>query len=86
MARGRLTYLSVAEREFVHEQTARVLAEVGIGFNSPAAIELLAEAGADVDRELLRAKLPWELVERSLKTCPSQIRLAAAGRRHAALL
>jgi trimethylamine--corrinoid protein Co-methyltransferase len=86
MARGRLIYLSAAEREFVHEQTARVLAEVGIGYNSPAAIELLAEAGADVDRELLRARLPWELVERCLATCPRQIRLAAREPRHDVLL
>jgi len=39
MARGRLSYLSAAEREFIHEQTVRVLADVGIGYNSPAAIE-----------------------------------------------
>ena len=77
MARATLTYLSEADRQFIHEQTARVLAEVGIGYNTPAAIDLLAEAGAEVDRERLRAKLPWELVERCLETCPRQVRLAA---------
>ncbi len=82
MAAGRLTYLSAAEREFIREQTARVLAEVGVAYNSPAAIELLAEAGAEVDRELLRARLPWELVERCLAGCPRQIRLAARDPRH----
>ena len=30
-----------ARREFVHEQTVRVLEEVGIGYNTPAAIDLL---------------------------------------------
>ena len=78
--------ISARLSQFVHEQTARVLAEVGIGYNSPAAIELLAEAGADVDRELLRAKLPWELVERCLATCPRRIRLAARDPRHDVLL
>ena len=34
------------ERDFVHEQVVRVLEEVGIGYNTPAAIELLEEAGA----------------------------------------
>jgi trimethylamine--corrinoid protein Co-methyltransferase len=86
MAKGRLSYLSATEREFISEQTARVLADVGVGYNSPAAIELLAEAGADVDRELLRARLPWELVERCLTTCPRQIRLAARDPRHDVLL
>ena len=82
MARPSLQYLSEAERRFIHEQTARVLAEVGIGYNSPAAIDLLEEAGADVDRARLRAKLPWDLVERCLATCPRQIRLAARDPRH----
>lgn len=82
MTNTRLGYLSAEEREFIHEQTARVLAEVGIGYNSPAAIDLLEDAGAEVDRERLRAKLPWELVERCLATCPRQIRLAARDPRH----
>ena len=76
MARARMTYLSAAERQFVHEQTAYVLAEVGVGYNTPAAIDLLEEAGAAVDRARLSARLPWELVERCLKTCPRQVLLA----------
>jgi len=76
VARARMTYLSAAERQFVHEQTVRVLEEVGAGYNTPAAIDLLEEAGAEVDRARLSARLPWELVERCLKTCPRQVRLA----------
>jgi trimethylamine--corrinoid protein Co-methyltransferase len=76
MAKARMTYLSESERQFVHEQTASVLAEVGIGYNSPAAIDLLVAAGAVVARARLRARLPWELVERCLKTCPCQVLLA----------
>ena len=71
-----MTYLSETERQFVHEQTVRVLEEVGVGYNSPAAIDLLEEAGAPVDRARLHARLPRELIERCLKTCPSQVRLA----------
>ena len=76
MARARLSYLTDEDRRFVHEQVAFVLEEVGIGYNSPAAIDLLEEAGAEVDRERLRARLPWDLVQRCLDTCPSQVRLA----------
>ncbi len=86
MARASMQYLSAAEREFIHEQTARVLAEVGIGYNSVRAIELLQEAGAVVDHERLRATLPWELVERCLATCPRQVRLAARDPRHDCVL
>jgi trimethylamine--corrinoid protein Co-methyltransferase len=76
VARARMTYLSEAERQFVHEQTACVLEEVGVGYNTPAAIDLLEEAGAEVDRARLHARLPWDVVERCLKTCPRQVRLA----------
>jgi trimethylamine--corrinoid protein Co-methyltransferase len=76
VARARLTYLSAEDRDFIHEQAVRVLAEVGIGYNTPEAIDLLAEAGAEVDRAALTARLSWELVERCLKTCPSEVRLA----------
>ena len=55
---------------FVHEQTVRVLEEVGVGYNTPAALDLLEEAGAVVDRARLSARLPWDLVERCLATCP----------------
>jgi trimethylamine--corrinoid protein Co-methyltransferase len=82
VTRPRVSYLSREEQEFVHEQALRVLAEVGIGYNTPQAIDLLAEAGARVDREALTAKLPAELVQRCLATCPSQVRLAARDPRY----
>lgn len=79
MARPRLSYLSEEDRRFIHEQTVFVLEEVGVGYNTPAAIDLVEEAGAEVDREHLRAKLPWELIERCLATCPRQVLLAGRG-------
>jgi len=82
VARPRLTYLSAEDREFVHEQAVRVLGEIGIGYNTPEAIDLLAEAGAQVDRSALTARLPWELIERCLATCPREIRLAGRDPRH----
>ena len=82
MTRPRVSYLSREEQEFVHEQALRVLEEVGIGYNTPEAIDLLAEAGARVDRAALTAKLPAELVQRCLATCPPQVRLAARDPRH----
>ncbi len=86
MARARIEYLNAEDRDYVHEQTVRVLEEVGIGFNTPAAIDLLEEAGAPVDRARLTAKVPWELVERCLATAPDQVRLAARDPRHDVVL
>jgi trimethylamine--corrinoid protein Co-methyltransferase len=76
VARPRLKYLSDADKQFIHEQTLRVLAEVGVAYGTPTLTELLAEAGATVDAENLTARLPWELVERCLKTVPRDILLA----------
>ena len=82
MTRPHVSYLSREEQEFVHEQALRVLWEVGIGYNTPEAIELLGDAGARVDRDALTAKVPGELVERCLATCPSEVRLAGRDPRH----
>lgn len=82
MARARLTYLSSEDRAFIHEQALRVLEEVGVGYNTPEAIDLLAEAGARVDRTALSASVPGDLVEHCLATCPSEVRLAGRDPRH----
>ena len=82
VARARIQYLSDAEKQFVHEQTVRVLEEIGIAFNTPVAIDLLEAAGAPVDREKLTAKLPWDLVKHCLATVPQRILLAGRDPRH----
>jgi trimethylamine---corrinoid protein Co-methyltransferase len=82
VARARLQYLSETEKEYVHEQTVRVLEEVGVAYNTPQAIDLLAAAGAPVDRDALTAKVPWPLVEECLKKVPKDILLAARDPQH----
>ena len=69
-------YLTEAEKQFVHEQTVRLLEEVGVAYNTPTLTTLLKEAGATVDEARLRAKLPWDLVERCLRQVPRDILLA----------
>ncbi len=76
MARARLHYLSDADKQFIHEQTLRVLAEVGVAYNTPQLTDLLSEAGATVDAENLTARLPWELIERCLQAVPRTVLLA----------
>ena len=76
MAKAVIEYLSVDEVEFVHEQVLRVLEEVGVAYNSQPAIDLLAEAGAAVDRERLTARLDWDLIRRCLDTTPGVVPLA----------
>ena len=70
MAKARISYLSDDEKQFIHEKTLQVLAEVGIAYNTPKAIDLLEAAGAQVDREALTARLTWDVIEPALKTVP----------------
>jgi len=77
MARARVSFLSDAEIDDLHERTLDVLEHTGVAFNTPAAIDLLTEAGAPVDRDTLRARLPRELVESCLALAPRRVLLAA---------
>ena len=76
MARARLQYLSDADRQFIHEQTLRVLERGRRRLQHAHPDDLLIEAGATVDDEKLRAKLPWELIERCLRQVPRNVLLA----------
>ena len=77
MARARLNYLTDTDRQQIHDSTAEVLEKVGVRFHLPEAVELLAAAGAEVDRGDLSARIPWSLVEEALKTVPRRVLLAA---------
>ncbi len=76
MARPRFQYLSDSEKEFIHEQTVRLLEEVGVAYNTPMLTAPLKEAGAEVDEATLRVRLPWPLVEECLRQVPREVRLA----------
>ncbi len=76
MAEPRLTYLSESDVQSLHEQTLRILAEVGVAYNTPAAIDLLERAGAEVDRDRLVARLRWDLIEACLASAPREVLLA----------
>ena len=58
MAKARLQYLTDTDRQFIHEQTLRVLSEVGVAYNTPTLTNLLIDAGATVDPETLTAGCP----------------------------
>ncbi len=77
MAHARLRFLSDDDKQAIDEQTMRVLATTGVAYNSPAAIDVLAGAGAQVDRERLTARLTDDLVQAALRTTPAEVLLAA---------
>lgn len=59
----------------IHQTSMDVFAEIGVQVNFPAALELFAEAGAEVDRESCIVKLSADLVEKIIGQSPSVINL-----------
>jgi trimethylamine--corrinoid protein Co-methyltransferase len=74
--------LTAAEQDALHQRVLHVLEHVGIGVESTVALELLADAGARVDRERRSATLGPELVESCLEKAPGSVRLAARDAAH----
>ncbi len=59
----------------VHEQALYVLESMGMEFSYDPALDILEDAGCEVDRETQKVKFPPELVEKCLKSAPSSFDL-----------
>jgi trimethylamine--corrinoid protein Co-methyltransferase len=70
-------FLDEHEQARVHEESTRILAEVGVRFHGERALPLLEDAGAEVDRERGIARIPPRLVEAALATAPRSFVLGA---------
>mgnify|MGYP000844263047 FL=1 len=86
MGRPLIRLLGEEERDTLHEQTLRVLEEVGVAYNTPAALDVLEGTEAVLDRDGLRARLPRELVMRSVEATPRKVLLAARDPAHDVVL
>ncbi|MHA2309494.1 MAG: trimethylamine methyltransferase family protein [Candidatus Heimdallarchaeaceae archaeon] len=62
-------------KEKVFVEAMEILEEIGFFVENQEAIEILQEAGLDIDVESRRAKLPPDLVKKSLQSAPSSITL-----------
>jgi trimethylamine--corrinoid protein Co-methyltransferase len=69
--------LSSDEVESLHHASLRILAEIGVEVLGDRAIDLLADAGASVDRGTRRVRLDPDLVEELVAKAPSTFRLHA---------
>jgi len=59
----------------IHQSALRILEEVGVHVELPEAVDLFRDAGAAVDPGACRVRIPSRLVERSLQSAPSTVRL-----------
>ena len=73
-----LKYLSDPEIQVIHKSSLDILANIGIRFPHPEALELFAAAGATVEDDVV--KIPADLVEKALDTVPKRDELILYGR------
>ena len=77
--RTQIQVLSSEECEQVHDRSLKLLAGMGVKVMSERGRKILADAGAEVDKENQIVRIPRSLVEESLKLAPRHFRLG--GRR-----
>ena len=63
--------------EAIHRGSLNVLEQTGIRLENKKALKLLADNGCKVDFEQMVARIPHDLVEECLSTCPSQFQIRA---------
>ncbi|MCP4337767.1 MAG: trimethylamine methyltransferase [Desulfobulbaceae bacterium] len=73
-----LKYLSDPEIQVIHNSSLDILANIGIRFPHPEALERFAGAGATVEDDVV--KIPAALVEKALETVPKRDELILYGR------
>ncbi len=77
MARAEMTFLNEQEESLIHEQSIKILEQIGVKVHSRSVLKLLEEKGAAVDHDTMIAKLPEELVKDALETAPKEFTLCA---------
>ncbi len=77
MAIAKISVLSRDEIERVHEKTLEMLLDPGVKVGSERVLRTLADGGADVDFRRMRASIPENLVNETVKRMPRQVKLCA---------
>jgi len=66
----RLEVLSSADLDAIHAETLKVLEETGVFVEDGEALDIFADGGASVDRGERMVRIPGEVVEAAIATCP----------------
>ena len=77
MSKPSLSLLSEEEMGSIHNASLEVLENTGIKVMSKKALDILREAGANVDYEKNHATIPGNLVEEAVKRAPKTIKYCA---------
>ena len=76
--KARIEWTTKAERAFIYDEAIGLLERMGIRFGEGKALDVLAAAGATVDRATGVARIPGELVEKAMKLLPGTVTLGGA--------
>jgi len=79
MSEVTMKVLSKDDIENVHASSLKILSEVGVRIESPSVVDLMAKAGAKVDKKQLRVWLSEDIVSRALKSAPKSVKLCSRG-------
>lgn len=77
MSKPKISFLSQGEIKAIHNASLEVLENTGIKVMSRKALDILKEAGANVDYAKKQATIPRNLVEEALKRAPKTIKYCA---------
>lgn len=80
MAKAVFNPLTKEQEEAVHLESLRILERVGIKVTSPSVLEMLKEAGAEVDERAQTAKLTEPMVKEALSRAPKEFVMAGRDR------
>ncbi len=69
--------LSEDERQKIHDESLKILEQIGVKFLSQRALKIMNDNGAKIDRDSGIAKIPVEMVEQALSTAPKSFALGA---------
>jgi len=70
----------------VHQTVMQIIEEVGFEVNSQAALELFQKAGARVDKEERRVRIPRKMAQELIARAPSEVKLCGQDERNDILL
>lgn len=74
--------LSTEEIKRIHEDSIRILEEVGVKVPSKQALDVLEAGGAKIDRDNQVAYITANMVDKALETAPKEFLLGARNREH----
>ncbi len=84
--RAHMTWLDGAEKRSFVDAALEILQHVGVALKGSAALPVLADLGADVDRATGVVRFPPELVMRAVDACPRRVLFAGASPEHDVVL